>query len=106
MSLVAPTLLEMCLPVPYAYDLEYVWQVTGVAKGSLYWVRCRAYLDVYFGPWCPSLPPNIIPDVYVRACRDFVSRPQAFTGVVASVADHPSLLSIDSPRICRRKVAP
>lgn len=52
-------------PVPFAYPVEYVWKATGLVKTATYYVRCRAYLDTYYGPWCPSLPPSIVADVYV-----------------------------------------
>ncbi len=54
--------LHAFVAVPFAYDTEYVWSVTGLAQSQLYWVRCRAYLDTYFGPWAPSVPPFIVVD--------------------------------------------
>jgi hypothetical protein len=47
---------------PYAYDSEYQWLVTGLELGYQYWVRCAAFLDEGYGPWCPSLPPSIFVD--------------------------------------------
>lgn len=61
------TVAEMSTPifypaVPFAYDKEFVWEVTGLAKSVVYWVRCRAFIETYYGPWCPSLPPFLLVD--------------------------------------------
>lgn len=56
---------RLCHPLPsdpYAYDNEYEWIINGLGGGVTYWIRCAAYLEGGYGPWCPSIPPSIDTD--------------------------------------------
>lgn len=53
--------------VPYAYDSELTWISADLTQGITYWVRCRAYLDRDYGPWCTSLPPSMVIDRYANS---------------------------------------